>query len=59
MFKKITLGGIFILASVLAIAPAMSATTTTTVSAKAHHGGQLTVPRAPVAQGMCGPWGCR
>jgi hypothetical protein len=55
MFKKIALGGIFVLASVLTTASATSAAS----SANADHGSKLTVPHAPIAQGMCGAWGCR
>lgn len=54
MFKKIALGGIFLLASVLTTASATSAAS----SVKVDHGSKVTVPHAPIAQGMCGPWGC-
>jgi hypothetical protein len=54
MFKKIALGGIFFLASILTTASATSAASAT----KLDHGSKVTVPHAPVAQGMCGHWGC-
>jgi hypothetical protein len=54
MIKKIALGGIFVLASVLTFSTATAASTQT----KLVHGGAVTVPHSPVGQGMCGHWGC-
>jgi hypothetical protein len=53
MLKKIALGGIFSLASVLTFSIATSSSGATT----AVHGARVTAPQAPAPQGLCAPGG--